>query len=662
MHAYRSHTCADLNAAQVGQTVRLSGWVHRVRDHGGVLFIDLRDHYGITQILADSDSPAFADIEKVRAEWVVCIDGRVKARDAALVNPKIATGEIEVYATGLTVLGEAAELPMPVFGDVDYPEETRLTYRFLDLRREKLHRNMMLRSNVVRSIRNRMWDQGFNEFQTPILTASSPEGARDFLVPSRLHPGKFYALPQAPQQFKQLIMVSGFDRYFQIAPCFRDEDPRADRSPTDFYQLDIEMSFVQQEDVFAAVQPVIQGIFEEFGNGRTVSADWPHIAYRDSLKWYGSDKPDLRNPIRMQDVSAHFAGSGFAIFAKLLEQPGNEVRAIPAPTGGSRKFCDRMNAFAQKEGLPGMGYIFWRERGSEQARSDTQEDIKAVLRFALQGAITDEGNAAVDRLLAGVLAPDIIEEAKVKIVAAIGVGDAARAKFLFDAYFGEHEAAGPLAKNIGPERTEEIRLQLGLKIGDAAFFLGGKPETFEAVAGRARNEIGRELGLSETDTFRFAWIVDFPMYEKTDEGTIDFSHNPFSMPQGGLDALLGDPLKVNAYQYDLACNGYELISGGIRNHKPEIMYKAFELAGYPNSEVDKRFGGMVKAFKYGAPPHGGCAAGIDRIVMLLADEANIREVIMFPMNQRAEDLLMNAPSDATPKQLRELSLRVVPKE
>ena len=592
MHAYRSHKCADLNASNVGQEVRLSGWVHRVRDHGGVLFIDLRDHYGITQVIADSDSAAFAAIDKVRAEWVVCIDGRVKARDAALVNPKLATGEIEVYATGLTVLGEAADLPMPVFGDVEYPEETRLTYRFLDLRREKLHRNMMLRSNVVRSIRNRMWDQGFNEFQTPIITASSPEGARDFLVPSRLHPGKFYALPQAPQQFKQLIMVSGFDRYFQIAPCFRDEDPRADRSPTDFYQLDIEMSFVKQEDVFAVVQPVLQGLFEDFAPGKKVSADWPLIAYRDSLKWFGSDKPDLRNPIRMQDVSAHFAGSGFAIFAKLLEVAGNEVRAIPAPTGGSRKFCDRMNAFAQKEGLPGMGYIFWRA--------------------------AEDGSGM--------------------------------------------EAAGPLAKNIGPERTEAIRVQLGLKVGDAAFFLGGKAETFEAVAGRARNEIGRELGLSETDTFRFAWIVDFPMYEATDEGGIDFSHNPFSMPQGGLEALMGDPLKVYAYQYDLACNGYELISGGIRNHKPEIMYKAFELAGYPNSEVDKRFGGMVKAFKYGAPPHGGCAAGIDRIVMLLADEANIREVIMFPMNQRAEDLLMGAPSEPLAKQLRELNLRVVPKD
>jgi aspartyl-tRNA synthetase len=597
MHAYRSHTCAALNKSHVGETVRLSGWVHRVRDHGGVLFIDLRDHYGITQVLCDGDSAAFKALEAVRSEWVIRVDGRVKARDASLVNPKIPTGEIEVYVTDLEVLGAAEELPLPVFGDTEYPEETRLTYRFLDLRRDTMHQNMMLRSNVVRWLRNAMWDQGFTEFQTPIITASSPEGARDFLVPSRLHPGKFYALPQAPQQFKQLIQVAGFDRYFQIAPCFRDEDPRADRSPTDFYQLDVEMSFVTQDDVFAAVQPVLQGLFEHFGKGRKVYADWPRIAYRDSLKWYGSDKPDLRNPIKMQDVSDHFRGSGFAIFAKLLEQEGNEVRAIPAPKGPSgepvgRKFCDRMNAFAQQQGLPGMGYIFWRD--------------------------AEDGSGM--------------------------------------------EAAGPLAKNIGPERTEAIRVQLGLEKGDAAFFLGGKPETFEGIAGKARNVIGEELGLTEKDCFKFAWIVDFPMYEKTDEGKIDFSHNPFSMPQGGLEALNGDPLKVYAYQYDLACNGYEVISGGIRNHKPEIMYKAFELAGYPNSEVDKRFGGMVKAFKYGAPPHGGCAAGIDRLVMLLADTQNIREVIMFPMNQRAEDLLMNAPSEPTLQQLRELSLRVVPKD
>ena len=591
MHAYRSHTCTDLTAANAGETVRLSGWVHRVRDHGGVLFVDLRDHYGMTQVLADSDSPAFAAMEKLRAETVIRVDGRVKLRDASLVNPKLPTGEIEVYATEIEVLGPAEELPLPVFGDQDYPEETRLTYRFLDLRRESLHNNIMLRSKVVRSLRNRMWDEGFTEFQTPIITASSPEGARDFLVPSRLHPGKFYALPQAPQQFKQLIMVAGFDRYFQIAPCFRDEDPRADRSPTDFYQLDIEMSFVDQEDVFNTVQPVIQGLFEEFGGGRRVDTEWPRIPYAEALKKYGSDKPDLRNPIEMQDVSDHFRDSGFAIFAKLLEQDGTEVRAIPAPTGGSRKFADRMNAFAQAQGLPGMGYIFWRKA----------ED-------------------------------------------------------------GSTEAAGPIAKAIGPEKTEAIRVQLGLAEGDAAFFLGGKPDVFEAVAGRARNEIGRELGLTDENQFKFAWIVDFPMYEKTDDGKIDFSHNPFSMPQGGMEALSGDPLKVLGYQYDLACNGYELISGAIRNHKPDIMFKAFELAGYPASEVEKRFGGMVKAFRYGAPPHGGCAAGIDRIVMLLADEQNIREVIMFPMNQRAEDLMMGAPSEPTNEQLRELRLRALPKE
>ncbi|MFC3629941.1 aspartate--tRNA ligase [Paracoccus angustae] len=591
MHAYRSHTCGDLTAAHAGETVRLSGWVHRVRDHGGVLFVDLRDHYGMTQVLADSDSPAFAAMDRLRAETVIRIDGRVKLRDASLVNPKLPTGAIEVYATDLEVLGPADELPLPVFGDQEYPEETRLAYRFLDLRRESLHNNIMLRSKVIRSIRNRMWDGGFTEFQTPIITASSPEGARDFLVPSRLHPGKFYALPQAPQQFKQLIMVAGFDRYFQIAPCFRDEDPRADRSPTDFYQLDLEMSFVDQEDVFAAIQPVIQGLFEEFGGGRPVDPNWPRIPYAESLLKYGSDKPDLRNPIEMQVVSDHFRGSGFGIFAKLLEQEGTEIRAIPAPTGGSRKFADRMNAFAQREGLPGMGYIFWRKA----------ED-------------------------------------------------------------GSTEAAGPIAKALGPEKTEAIRAQLGLGEGDAVFFLGGRPEQFEAVAGRARNEIGRELGLTQENQFKFAWIVDFPMYEKTDDGKIDFSHNPFSMPQGGLDALNGDPLQVKGYQYDLACNGYELISGAIRNHKPEIMFKAFELAGYPASEVEKRFGGMVKAFRYGAPPHGGCAAGIDRIVMLLADEANIRQVIMFPMNQRAEDLMMGAPSEPTNEQLRELRLRVLPKE
>ena len=591
MHAFRSHTCADLNKSNVGETVRLSGWVHRIRDHGGILFVDLRDHYGVTQVLCDPDSPVFAQMETVRSEWCIRIDGTVKARDPELVNPKLPTGEVEVFVRDLEILGAAEELPLMVFGDQEYPEETRLRYRYLDLRREKMQDNMTLRSDVVASIRRRMWDKGFREFQTPIITASSPEGARDFLVPSRLHPGKFYALPQAPQQFKQLIMVSGFDKYFQIAPCFRDEDPRADRSPTDFYQLDMEMSFVSQQDVFDTIQPVIGGIFEEFGGGRKVDTEWPQISYKDAAKWYGTDKPDLRNPIKMQDVSEHFRGSGFAIFAKLLEQDGTEIRAIPAPTGGSRKFCDRMNAFAQKEGLPGMGYIFWRETN------------------------------------------------------------------------GEMEAAGPLAKNIGPERTEAIRQQLGLGIGDAAFFLGGKPSVFEGVAGKARTVIGEELNLTDKDRFAFAWIVDFPMYEKDPEtGAVDFSHNPFSMPQGGEEALNGDPMDVLGYQYDLACNGYELISGAIRNHKPEIMFKAFELAGYPADEVTKRFGGMVNAFKYGAPPHGGCAAWIDRIVMLLADTANIREVIMFPMNQRAEDLMMGAPSLPMNEQLRELSLRVIEQE
>ncbi|MFN3276520.1 MAG: aspartate--tRNA ligase [Paracoccus sp. (in: a-proteobacteria)] len=653
MHAYRSHTCGDLTAAHAGDTVRLSGWVHRVRDHGGVLFVDLRDHYGMTQVLADSDSPAFAAMERLRAETVIRIDGRVKLRDASLVNAKLPTGEIEVYATDVEVLGPADELPLPVFGDQDYPEETRLAYRFLDLRRESLHNNIMLRSKVVRSIRNRMWDQGFTEFQTPIITASSPEGARDFLVPSRLHPGKFYALPQAPQQFKQLIMVAGFDKYFQIAPCFRDEDPRADRSPTDFYQLDLEMSFVEQEDVFATIQPVIQGLFEEFG-GRPVDSDWPRIPYAEALLKYGSDKPDLRNPIEMQVVSDHFRGSGFGIFAKLLEQAGTEVRAIPAPTGGSRKFADRMNAFAQQQGLPGMGYIIWRKKGTyDPAEYKVVRDL-----FTGKERLAKDG----DGLLAYIADKHSKDAAAQEIADALSSGDRTKAEFLIEAHFGEIEAAGPIAKALGVEKTEAIRVQLGLAEGDAAFFLGGKPEQFEAVAGRARNEIGRELGLTQENQFKFAWIVDFPMYEKTDEGKIDFSHNPFSMPQGGMEALNGDPLDVLGYQYDLACNGYELISGAIRNHKPEIMFKAFELAGYPASEVEKRFGGMVKAFRYGAPPHGGCAAGIDRIVMLLADEQNIREVIMFPMNQRAEDLMMGAPSEPTNEQMRDLRLRALPKE
>ena len=590
MHAYRSHTCAGLNKAHVGETVRLSGWVHRVRDHGGLLFIDLRDHYGITQVLADPESPAFAEVENVRSEWVIRIDGEVKARGADLVNPKLATGEIEVYIREIEVLGAAEELPLPVFGELDYPEETRLKYRFIDLRREGLHNNIVLRSNVISSIRRRMVDQGFMEFQTPILTASSPEGARDFLVPSRLHPGKFYALPQAPQQFKQLIMVAGFDRYFQIAPCFRDEDPRADRSPGEFYQLDMEMSFVTQEDVFGAIEPVMRGLFEEFGDGRPVTPEFPRIPYRQAMLKYGTDKPDLRNPIEMQVVSEQFAGSGFKLFAGILEKPEPANCSETAPGGGSRKFCDRMNSFVQKEGLPGMGYIFWREA---------------------------EGGL---------------------------------------------EGAGPVAKNIGAERTEAIRLQLGLGVGDAAFFLAGKPSSFVDVAGKARNVIGEELGLTDENRFDFCWVVDFPMYEWDEEAKrIDFSHNPFSMPQGGLEALESqDPLEILGWQYDIVCNGVELSSGAIRNHKPEIMFKAFGIAGYDRATVEDKFGGMLNAFRYGAPPHGGIAPGIDRIVMLLADAENIREVIMFPMNQRAEDLMMQAPSGATAQQLRDLNIRVIP--
>ena len=592
MHDYRSHTCAELNIEDVGSEVRLSGWVHRIRDHGGILFIDLRDHYGMTQVLCDPDSPVFTEVENVRSEWCIRIDGTVKARDNELRNSKIATGDIEVFVRDIEVLGASAELPLIVFGDQEYPEETRLRYRFLDLRREVMQKNIKLRADVIASIRRRMWDIGFKEYQTPIITASSPEGARDFLIPSRLHEGKFYALPQAPQQFKQLIMVSGFDKYFQIAPCFRDEDPRADRSPTDFYQLDMEMSFVTQQDVFNTVSPVIADIFKEFSEGKAVDSpeNWEIISYRDAAIWYGTDKPDLRNPIRMQDVSTHFKNSGFAIFSNILEKDGTEIRAIPAPGGGSRKFCDRMNSFAQKEGLPGMGYIFWRDNE------------------------------------------------------------------------GQMEAAGPLAKNIGPERTEAIRSQLGLSVGDAAFFLGGSPKTFQRVSGKARDVIGHELNLIDTNRFAFAWIVDFPIFEKDDEtGKIDFEHNPFSMPQGGLDALNADPLNVLGYQYDLACNGFELVSGAIRNHQPELMFKAFEIAGYNEDEVRRRFGGMVNAFQYGAPPHGGCAAGIDRIVMLLANQENIREVIMFPMNQRAEDLMMGAPSEPTSEQLMELNLRTITK-
>jgi aspartyl-tRNA synthetase len=591
MTAHRTHTCGALRAEHVGQTVTIAGWIHRRRDHGGVAFIDLRDHYGVTQVVCGPTNPNFERLTHLRAESVIGIEGEVIARDPAAVNPELGTGEIEIRVINLEIHSEVAnELPVPVFGEPDYPEEIRLRYRFLDLRRETLHNTILLRAKMVASIRRRMADDGFTEFQTPILTASSPEGARDFLVPSRLNPGKFYALPQAPQQFKQLIMVAGFDKYFQIAPCFRDEDPRADRSPTDFYQLDMEMSFVDQQDIFDTMEPVIAGVFEEFGGDKKVDRDWQQISYKDSALWYGTDKPDLRNPIKMQTVSEHFKGSGFAIFANLLEQAGTEIRAIPAPTGGSRKFCDRMNQFAQKEGLPGMGYIFWRQ--------------------------AEDGSGL--------------------------------------------EAAGPLAKNIGPERTEAIRQQLGLESGDAAFFLGGKPAAFERVAGKARMVIGDELNLTDKDRFAFAWIVDFPMYELDETtGKVDFGHNPFSMPRGGLEALEGDPLAIVANQYDLACNGYELLSGGVRNHKPEIMFKAFEVAGYPQSEVEARFGGMVNAFRYGAPPHAGCAAGIDRMVMLLAGTSNIRDVIMFPMNQNAQDLMMGAPNTASAKQLAELNIKVV---
>lgn len=584
MHRYRSHTCGALRATDVGENARISGWCHRIRDHGGVLFIDLRDHYGLTQVVVDPDSPAFKLAETVRSEWVIRVDGRVRSRPAGTENPDLPTGQVELYGTEIEVLGPAAELPLPVFGDQEYPEETRLRYRFLDLRREKLHKNIMTRGAIIDSMRARMKGQGFFEFQTPILTASSPEGARDFLVPSRLHPGKFYALPQAPQQYKQLIMMSGFDRYFQIAPCFRDEDPRADRLPGEFYQLDLEMSFVEQEDVFAAVEPVIRGVFEDFAEGKPVTQNWPRIPYAESMRKYGTDKPDLRNPLEMQDVSEHFRGSGFKVFARMLESETNQVWAIPGPTGGSRAFCDRMNSWAQGEGQPGLGYIMWREGG---------------------------------------------------------------------------EGAGPIANNIGPERTAAIREQLGLKEGDAAFFVAGDPAKFVKFAGSARTRVGEELKLVDHDRFELAWIVDFPMYEwNEDDKKVDFSHNPFSMPQGGLDALNGqDPLTIKAFQYDIACNGYEIASGGIRNHRPEAMVKAFEIAGYGEKEVVDRFGGMYRAFQYGAPPHGGMAAGVDRIVMLLCGTTNLREISIFPMNQQALDLLMGAPNEASPKQLRELHIR-----
>ena len=595
MHRYRSHTCGALRDSHIGETVRLSGWVHRVRDHGGVLFIDLRDHYGLTQCVADPDSPAFQDAEKLRSEWVVRIDGKLRRRPAGTENPELPTGAVELYASEIEVLGPAGELPLPVFGEHEYPEETRLKYRFLDLRRERLHKNITLRSKVITSIRRRMIDQGFTEFQTPILTASSPEGARDFLVPSRLHPGKFYALPQAPQQFKQLIMVAGFDRYFQIAPCFRDEDARADRSPGEFYQLDVEMSFVTQDDVFAAIEPVLHGVFSEFADGRKVSpAPFPRIAYDESMLKYGNDKPDLRNPIVIADVSEVFARDDVAFKAF----KDKTVRAIPAPGAATqpRSFFDKLNEWARGEGAAGLGYIVFEEEGGK---------------------------------LAG---------------------------------------KGPIAKFVPEAAQAALIAKAGLKAGDAVFFSADvKKDRAASLAGLARTRLGRELSLIKEDEFRFCWIVDFPMYEwNEDEKKIDFSHNPFSMPQYEIerflalensdkDAILG----LKAFQYDIVCNGIELSSGAIRNHHPEVMLKAFEIAGHGRNDTEVKFAGMLNAFRYGAPPHGGTAPGIDRIVMLIAGEENLREVTMFPMNQQAQDLMMNAPGEVMPKQLRELHLRVV---
>ena len=586
MHPYRTHSCADLRGADAGQTARLSGWVHSKRDHGGLLFLDLRDHHGMTQIVIPAGSELLQIAERLRVESVVTVTGAVVRREGATVNPKLATGEIELRAATLAVQSAASVLPIQVAGGETYPEDLRLRYRYIDLRREKLHRNMMLRAGVIASLRARMTAQGFTEFQTPILTASSPEGARDFLVPARLHPGRFYALPQAPQQFKQLAMVAGFDRYFQIAPCFRDEAARADRSPGEFYQLDFEMSFVTQEDVFATLEPVMAGVFEEFGQGRRVDAPpFERIPYDDALALYGSDKPDLRNPLRITDVTAQFAGSGFGLFAKIAAG-GGQVRAIPAPGGAARprSFFDKLNEWARGEGAGGLGYITFEADG----------------------------------------------------------------------------AKGPIARNLAPERSEAIRAACGLAPGDAVFFAAGAGDEVVTFSGLVRTRIAAELGLVEQDAFRFCWITDFPMYEiNAETGRVDFSHNPFSMPQGGLQALnSGDPLRIKAFQYDIVCNGIELSSGAIRNHLPEVMIRAFEIAGYPEGEVEARFGGMLNAFRYGAPPHGGSAPGIDRIVMLLADEPNIREVILFPLNQQGEDPMMGAPAPIPPARLKELSLRL----
>jgi len=589
MHAYRTHTCGQLRAEHVGNTVKLSGWVHRKRDLGGLLFIDLRDHYGITQCVVTPSNPNFARLERIRVESVICVTGEVVARDPGTVNPALATGEIDLKVKDLAILSEVTEeLPLPVFAEPEYPEDVRLKYRFLDLRRETLHANIVTRTKIIAAMRKKMHETGFTEYSTPILTASSPEGARDFLVPSRIHQGKFFALPQAPQQYKQLLMVAGFDRYFQIAPCFRDEDPRADRLPGEFYQLDLEMSFVTQEDVWDTMEPVLRGIFEEFGGGKPVTQKFPRIPYDTAIRKYGSDKPDLRNPIEMGNVSDAFRGSGFKVFAGMLEKDTkNEVWGIPAPGGGSRAFCDKMNAWAQQQGQPGLGYIFWRE--------------------------------------------------------------------------GEEGGAGPIAKNIGPERAEQIRQQFGLKVGDACFFVAGAPSAFYKFAGEARNRVADELGLSNKDQYACCWIVDFPFYEwNEDDKKVDFAHNPFSMPQGGLEALNSgvDPLTLKAFQYDMVCNGFEIASGSIRNASPETMVRAFEITGLTKADVEEQFGGMYRAFQFGAPPHGGMAAGVDRIVMLCCGAQNLREITLFPMNQQAQDLLMNAPSEATLKQLRELGIRI----
>jgi aspartyl-tRNA synthetase len=606
MHAYRTHTCGELRKSHVGETVKLSGWLHRRRDHGGVMFIDLRDHYGLTQIVFNPGSVGFATVERLRSESVITVEGKVVARDAELVNANLETGEIEVVGGAVSVQSEAAELPMPVFGDHSYPEEIRLKHRYLDLRREALHKNMILRSNVIASLRRRMVGEGFTEYQTPILTASSPEGARDFLVPSRMHPGEFYALPQAPQQFKQLLMVSGFDRYFQIAPCFRDEDARADRSPGEFYQLDIEMSFVTQEDVFGAIEPVMRGVFEEFADwdskGRTVApGPFPHIPYAEAMAKYGSDKPDLRNPILLSDVTEFFvdeAKTGFGIFAKIIAG-GGKVIAIPAPKAAaaqSRKFFDEMDKWAKKEmQAPGLGY--------------------ARLKEADGGGV---------------------------------------------------DSQDPVLKNFEPAHLAALLKSMGLEAGDGVFFSAGAKDAAYKLAGAARTKLGTDLDLIEKGVFRFCWIVDFPMYEwDEDNKKVDFSHNPFSMPQGGMEALLAadtteKQLALKAFQYDIVCNGVELSSGAIRNHRPEVMLKAFELAGYGPEVVEAKFGGMLNAFRFGAPPHGGIAPGVDRIVMLLAEADSLRDVILFPMNQQARDLLMGAPSPVDDKQLKELNIRLAP--